>query len=462
MPDSAPALAITDITVVDVRTGERRPGQTVVVNGNRITEVGASATANVPRGATIVAGRGLFLIPGLWDMHTHAASLKGRTLRFWALFRAHGITGTREMGNDLESLRFARGEAARRPDQAPRVVWSSPMLDGDPPTYESAIAIGTAEQARARVREMKEAGFDFLKVYNGLSRDAFLALAEEARRVGIPIAGELPDAVLPNEAANSGMRSFEHLWNLFESCVPGAGPLRDDLRRLEKEGATAPASEKQRLQSRRDHLWLTGYDAVCAEDLATSLAKDGTWQVPTLAVNRSYAYFDVPPPAEDPRRRWIPAKFLTHWEKLRTETLASYGPETATAWHARYEAEQDLVRRLAQAGAGILAGSDAVDWEPYIYPGSSLHDELALLVEAGLTPLQALQSATLNPALFLGRSDLGTVESGKLADLVLLDADPLVDIRNLGRIHGVVFDGRYQARPELDALISDAIARASE
>jgi len=227
---------------------------------------------------------------------------------------------------------------------------------------------------------------------------------------------------------------------------------------MERDGA--PEEQRREVQGRRDRLWLTAYDAACSDALAARLRETETWQVPTLIVNRSYSYIDGTWPDDDPRRRWVPARFLESWAELRAETIAGYGPETAAAWHARYAAEADLVRRLARAGVGILAGSDAIDWEPFIYAGSSLHDELTLLVEAGLTPLQALQAATLGPATFLGRSDLGAVEEGKLADLVLLDADPLDDIRNVGRIHAVIFDGRLETRAELDALLADAVARA--
>jgi hypothetical protein len=203
----------------------------------------------------------------------------------WALFRAHGVTGTREMGNDMQSIRLGKTQAGQMPDRAPRVVWSSPMLDGDPPTYTSSIAIANAAQARVQVRGVHAGGIDFLKVYNGLSRESFLALAAEARQLGIPIAGEVPDAVSPHEAAASGMRSFEHLWNLFEHCVPGAAPVRDALRRPGNSAAATRA-----LQDSRDRLWLTAYDHSCSVTLTARLREAGTWQVPTLRINRTYSH----------------------------------------------------------------------------------------------------------------------------------------------------------------------------
>ena len=449
-------LAITRVTVMDVETGARLPDRTVLVEGERITAVGPSADVAVPASATVVDGTGGFLIPGLWDMHVHAAR-DGRARRFWPLFLAHGVTGVRETGSYTDSLLAWRAEAARHPERAPRIVWSSPMLDGDPPSYLHGRALRTPEEARAAVAEMQALGFDYLKVYSGLDRATFLALASEAQRRGVPIAGEVPDAVAPAEAAEAGMRSFEHLWNLFEACVPGADALRDSLRQLDR--ADAPEATRRPVREAQYRQWLGGMEAACRDALVADLAAAGVWQVPTLVVNRSYSFMDSTWSA-DPRRRWVPARVLAEWDVLREEVLAEYGPTGIAAWRARYRAEDDLLRRMAAAGVGVLAGSDASD-EPFVYAGASLHDELALLVEAGLTPLQALQAATLNPAAFLGRDDLGTVAPGRLADLVLLDADPLVDITNTQRIRAVVLNGRLMDRPTLDALLDQAEAAAT-
>lgn len=447
-------IVFRNVTLIDMQSDQAQPGMTVIVSGHRISAIGKNI--KIPKNAEVIEASGKFLIPGLWDMHTHAVSTNGRTRRFWLLFRAHGVVGTREMGNDLESLRLGREEARKFFGIAPRIVWSSPMLDGVPPTFEgSAIAIADEKEARRQVREMKAAGFDFLKIYNGLSREAFFGVADESRRVRIAIAGEVPDAVSPSEAARAGMRSFEHLWNLFESCVSGAAEPRDALRRLERENAAI--DEKRKVQDLRDQLWLTAYDARCADRLVADLRRTKTFQTPTLAINRNYSYLDEEPNRADTRRRWIPAKFLAYWDELRAETLAGYGTESRAAWRFRYKNETELVRRFQKAGIKILAGSDVTDWEPFIYPGASLHDELALLVEAGLTPFEALQTATVNPAKFLGREkERGTIEKGKFADLVLLDANPLENIANTKNIAAVVFDGKYYSKTDLENLLNEA------
>ena len=211
----------------------------------------------------------------------------------------------------------------------------------------------------------------------------------------------------------------------------------------------------------RDRLWLKGPEGGCFDRLVTTLRAHGTWQCPTVRMNRVYTTLDEDPPREDPRRAFVPARRLRLWDRTRRDTLAEYGPLTAQAWRARERAEWELLRRMAAAGIGILAGSDAGD-DPHVFPGDGLHEELAILVEAGLSPLQSLQAATLGPARYLGREgSLGSVEKGKVADLVLLDADPLVDIRNVARIRAVVFDGDLLTREDLDQLLDLARQRAA-
>lgn len=452
-----PDLVISGVTVVDVETGALRENQTVLIRGSRIAAVSSAAVPTVAPGTAEFDGRGKYLIPGLWDMHVHAARA-GRAPRFWPLFLAHGVTGVRETGSYLDSLVHWRSAARAPGTLAPRIVWSSPMLDGDPPTYEMARVVRTPADARAAVAEMQALGFDYLKIYNGLSRESFFTVADEARRRAVPIAGEVPDAVSPLEAADGGMQSFEHLWNLFEWCVPGAYALRDSLTHLSR--TDAPEAERRPVRDAQYRRWLDGYDPSCADALALHLRRAGTWQVPTLAVNRSYSFMDSTW-TEDARRRWVPAAVLAEWDELRSSTLAEYGELGITAWRARYAHEADMLRRMARAGVGMLAGSDASN-EPFVYAGASLHDELELLVEAGLSPLQALQAATLNPARYLGATDsLGTVATGRVADLVLLDANPLNDIRNTTRIRAVVLNGRLLDRPALDALLSDVRRQAN-
>ncbi|QJR37885.1 amidohydrolase family protein [Gemmatimonas groenlandica] len=223
-----------------------------------------------------------------------------------------------------------------------------------------------------------------------------------------------------------------------------AGPPRRDRR-----------AERRPLRERQWSRWLAGYDAACADTLALQLRRAGTWQTPTLVINRSYSFPDSTW-GSDAERASVAAGVLAGWDTTRAELLAEYGVQGRAAWRARWMYERQMLQRMVAAGVGVLAGSDASD-EPFVYAGSSLHEELVLLVQAGLTPLQALQAATVNPARFLSATDsLGTVAVGRLADLVLLDANPLVDIRHTTRIRGVVRDGHWLDRTALDGLLIQA------
>lgn len=453
--DPGATLAFTDVNVIDISTGVVLPHRTVRIAGEHIIDVAPFESRRWPGDVQVIPASGGYLIPGLWDMHVHAARA-GRAPRFWPLFIAHGVTGVRETGSFLDSLTYWRSVSAVSPG-APHIVWSSPMLDGNPPLYAHGLGIADVAEARATIARLEPLGFDYLKVYSGLRRDVFFALADEARQRGMTIAGEVPDAVSPGEAATAGMRSFEHLWNLFEACVPGASELRDTVSRLER--SDTPESVRRAAEAARYRLWVKGPDPECVERLAIELHAADVWQVPTLVVNRSYSRVDSLY-TDDPNRCWVPTDILEEWSATQAELISEYGPAGIAAWRARYEHEGAMLLRMAEAGVGIMAGSDASD-EPFVYAGASLHEELGLLVGAGLSPLQALQAATLNPAAYLGRSDLGRVAAGTIADLVLLDANPLDDIGNTKRIRAVVSRGRYLDRDSLDHLLASALPPAA-
>lgn len=453
--NAAPTLAFTDVNVIDVSTGAVLPHRTVRIAGEHIIDVAPFEPRRWPGDVRVIPASGRYLIPGLWDMHVHA-SRAGRAPRFWPLFIAHGVTGVRETGSYLDSLAYWRSVSAASPN-APHIVWSSPMLDGDPPAYDHGMGIASVAEAHSTIARLEPFGFDYLKIYSGLPRDVFFALAGEARRRGMIIAGEVPDAVSPGEAAAAGMRSFEHLWNLFEACVPGAAELRDSVLRLERSDAPEPVLRAA--EAARYRLWLKGPDPACVDSLADELHTAGVWQVPTLVVNRSYSRVDSTY-TDNPNRCWVPSGILEEWSATQTELISEYGPAGIAAWRARYEHEGAMLLRMAEAGVGILAGSDASD-EPFVHAGASLHEELGLLVDAGLSPLQALQTATVNPAAYLERSDLGGVAAGTIADLVLLDANPLDDISNTRRIRAVVSRGRYLDRDSLDHLLASALPPAA-
>jgi imidazolonepropionase-like amidohydrolase len=447
-------IAITNVTVIPMTGNAATSDQTILIRRGRIASIGPSSGIAVPRRAEIIDGRGKYAIPGLWDMHVHAAR-EGRARYFWPLFLAHGVTGVREMGSYLDTLVLWRRTLERRPTAGPRIIWSSPMLDGSPASWTHAIALSNAAEARAAVDSMHVRGFDFLKVYERLPRDVYLAVADQSVRRGIPFAGHLPDGVDPVTAAEAGQRSIEHGSGIYVACIPGAEALLDSVRQ-NRGDAGGSTGRVQRLVSRL----LGGPDRVTCNRVLAALAAHGTAVTPTMTVQRSYAIADTSL-RHDPRTRFAPPALVARWLSDATAARERKPAEQRDFDAAMFHRFVEFVGTMHRAGVTILAGTDASD-EPFVYAGSSLHDELELLVSAGLTPIEALAAATAKPAEFLGAADsLGTLEAGKLADLVILDADPLVNIANTRRVHAVVSRGRVIGTADIAALIDTARAEAA-
>lgn len=435
-------LALTNVTIVDVEAGGVLPGQTVVIDGSRITWTGPAAEARIPAGARVVDATGRYVIPGLWDMHVHAAR-EGRARHFWPLFAAHGVTGVREMGSYLDTLQAWRAEARRPGSGAPRIVWSSPMLDGEPTSWRHGYAVADSAAAVAAVDSMHALGFDFLKVYNRLPRDAYFAIAAHARMRGIPFAGHVPAAITAREASEAGQRSLEHMSNaLILECVPD-GPEALAAFIAARTGG-APEDSVTAALDRLRRASAAGPDEAECPGFFAGLARNGTWITPTLAQLRGASSSDEL--AADARLRYVPPVLAQRWSDDR-RPLSDDDRQIAVL-------QARAVAMAHAAGVPLLAGTDASD-EPYVFAGSSVHDEMRLLVEeSGLTPAEALRTATLNPARYLDAADsLGTVQAGRMADLVVLDANPLDDIRNTTRIFAVVADGRLIDAAERERLL---------
>lgn len=444
-PASAAAqeLALTHVTVVDVESGELRKDQTVLIRGGRIAWTGPAAEARVPAGARVMDATGKYAIPGLWDMHVHT-SREGRAAHFWPQFLAYGVTGVREMGSYLDSLQHWRARARHPGSGAPRIVFSSPMLDGDPPAWRHGYGVADSAAARTAVDSMAALGFDFLKVYSRLPRDAYFAIARRARERGIPFAGHIPRSITPLEASDAGQRSLEHLdERMYMACVRGGQPRLDAL--IDARSSGASRDSVNAALGRVIEAALAGADAETCRPVLERLRANGTWITPTLTVSRGLQ--PTPEMMADARLRYVPAGLAQRWA-----SSADSGEEADIERRVN-ERMARMVGLMQAAGVGILAGTDASD-EAYVFAGSGLHDELALLVDAGLTPLQALQAGTLNPARYLGAADsMGTVAAGRVADLLLLDADPLRDIRNTMRIFAVVHAGRLIDAAERERLL---------
>jgi imidazolonepropionase-like amidohydrolase len=441
--DGGVPLALTNATVVDVERGVLARGQTVMIRGNRIAAVGAADSTRVPTDARVVDAGGRYLVPGLWDMHVHSAAAAERE---FPLFVAHGVTGVRNMHTTVDTALALVASLKRRVASGallgPRLVANGPIVDGPRPSQPGSVALGSVEAARRAVDSLQAGGADFIKVYLQLPRDVYFALAERAKERRIPMVGHVPISVRAEEAAGAGQASLEHSDVLDWSCS-----TRGDSIRAAFLGDPRPSF----MSYRRARAALTAsWSLAACRPAIEALKRNGTWVVPTLAVAWGAAAMDSAL-IDTAVARLVPAAVSERW-------LASSRQLPAEA-HALAREElrsgMALVGALHQAGVPLLAGTDVGN--PFLVVGASLHEELGLLRRAGLSPLEALRSATIDPARFLGATDsLGTIAPGKLADLVLLDADPLADIGNTRRIRAVVANGRYLDRQALDELLATA------
>ena len=454
---SAPAWArsvvLRNATVIDVTGAPSRARATVVIAGNRIAAIGDADTVEVPSEAEVLDATGKFVIPGLWDMHVH-----WYLEEFLSLFIANGVTGARIMWGSRVHHAW-RTAIERGSLLGPRLVIGSSIIDGPKPVWPGSVTVSRADDARAAVRDAKQAGSDFIKIYDRLSRDAFLAVADEASRQSLRFAGHVPDAVSAAEAARAGQHSIEHL----SGILVASSTREDELRPAPESSSTGkPGDIGSRAADARQRstLLLESFSSTKADALFADFVRYGTWQTPTLTVLRSFAHLDDQDFRRDARLRYLPAEVTAFWEPGTDWRFRSQTAEDFALARRVYRRHLDVVGMMHRAGVDLLAGTDAMN--PFCFPGFSLHDELELLVESGLKPLDALRAATLNPARFLGKDqDYGTVEPGKVADLVLLDADPLRAIDNTRRIHAVVVDGRLLDRTALDRLLARAEASAA-
>ena len=443
----ATTVVFTGVTVVDVEAGKAVPGRTVVVTGSKITAVVAAEGFKTPAGATVVPAAGKYLSPGLWDMHVHHEFPWTGMLD---LAVANGVTGVRDLNSEPFVLAW-RDEIAAGKRVGPRIVASGKYLDaklnGQPPGRVSA---DTPDKARELVRLRKKAGADLIKVYSGLDPEVYKAVVEEAKAQGLPVAGHCPERVSALDASRLGQRSIEHLTGVAVTCSRDEAALR-------KEMAAAFTGEH-------------GYDItstypVIGKAMATpdeekeaalfaAFKKNCTWQVPTLVVQRPLAARMAP----DPRLKYTHWAYVGLWERIQANDKFGKSRESMSAY------ARATVRAMHKAGVPLLAGTDAGgSMNVRVFPGFSLADELELLVACGLTPADALRTATLNPALYLGEEKAaGRVATDMRADLVLLDADPLAAIGNVRKIAGVMANGRWFPRSELDKMLAGVAESAAK
>jgi Amidohydrolase family len=451
----AVGYAITHVTVINPGTGNPQPDRTIVVSGYTITAVVPSTEFKPTASVRLIDGHGKFVIPGLWDMHMHFRDV-GRDLK---MDIANGVIGLRNMGGVASEVLPLRDAIAQGKRVGPKIVACGPIIDG-PNSWSNpqfTISVKTADEARTTVDSLKQQGADCIKVYDALSRDSYFAIIDEAKKLGVPVVGHLPSAISVREASQAGQRSLEHGIALAGGSTVEAAYIQ---RRLDLSAFLEAMRTKNfglipaKIAS-DEAMMLDQFSQERADETYSLLARNSTFMTPTLVTQRALTFADDLDKEKDPRMQYVSAEELNWW-KPENGMLTKYRtPEYIVMRKREYDLLLKEVHRAQTMGVHLLAGTDITI--PFTYPGFSLHDELALFVKAGLTPSQALETATTNPALLLGLSKgWGRVSQGYVANFVLLNADPLKDISNTKKIDAVVLNGEFWDRAQLDEMLRDA------
>lgn len=422
-----PLLVIENCSLFDPEAGQMVPRQTIVVRGSTIERVADAGTVkNLPADATRIDGRGKFALPGLIDAHVHLvhvldyAHVTGDEIL--PLFLAAGVTSVRSTGEELVAGTLVARIAAAHPESCPRVFTCSPLLDGDPPIHRDiGRGITDPEKVRELFDELTRWDVRTVKIYAGTARPVGKSIIDESHRRGLFVTAHL-GRYSAQDAVADGVDGLEHIWSVFNYVIPAE--------------VTKEAGHRGRLDLN---------NPLC-ESLIAELVRHKTYVDPTLAVFRNMILLsDLPEINNHPDLAAVPRRLREFWPVyLKRTGCPQGGPlEDRRREFAKF---QELTGKLYRAGVPLLVGTDAP--EPNVAPGFSLHQELEMYVESGVPPAAALRGATLTNATVLGEKDrLGSITTGKLADIVLLTADPLADIRNTRRIELVIHHGKL-GRPE--------------
>ncbi|MEM7549697.1 MAG: amidohydrolase family protein [Bacteroidota bacterium] len=439
-------LVITNVNVIDVESGAIHYEMDVAIRADSILSISKNKTFDFNLVETII-GNEQFLIPGLWDMHTHA-SLNFQD--YLLLLVANGVTGIREMqdnfGITAEFLKKEKSDSLLIPE----IVTSGALVDGYPSNRPNSEVARTPEEGRQIVRKQKSAGVDFIKVYSKLKRDVYLAIADESKKQDIPFSGHIPRSVTLEDAVAAKQRSIEHFSNILEYTSSKKGYLDSIIY------GTIKNDIRQKYSMSRRAFLVETFDENRTKELNKLITDGETWICPTSVTNRMFGYINDSSFTNDPRVYYLPSAWGSNFKISQHSYFKTLSDEDFQIERNWYHLGLSVMNKMPRNK--FLAGTDI--GMIYIFPGFSLHDELQIFVEdAGFTPLEALQTATINPVIFLGiERKIGTIEKGKLANMVLLSSNPLEDINNTRKINGVFLRGKYHDSHTLK-LRTDKIAR---
>jgi imidazolonepropionase-like amidohydrolase len=450
----AQSVLLDDVTLVDVETGQLAPGQALLIRDGVIAGIGAGLAA---RDATVVDAGGAFLIPGLWDSHVHIFSSPDEPETALPLYLINGITGIRDMGAlwPVEAQQALQAQIERGEVLGPRLVLAGAWVDPSPGSWPGMFLADTPEEARAVVDRIAGEGWAAVKSYSMLDEPTYLALAEAAHEFGLPLVGHVPERVALGTAIAAGQDGMEHFGRVAMACSTAEERMLGDLRTAIEQGADQARIFE--IMAARNRIILETWEALLCEAVLARMAEAGLHVSPTLVVADFYTGNRPAPDA--PRMQMIPPEIRDAWERpdFRLEAMTD---EVRALARDSIALDRRTFLMAHEAGVPILASTDASFANPYLFHGFSLLDELDLYVEIGLTPREALLTATSAPPRFFGLTDQdGTLAPGRRADLVLLDANPLEDLATLRRPLAVIVGGRLLDRRDLDALEAQLLAQ---
>ena len=452
------AICIENISTIDPEAGLKEH-QTLIIQDGKIIKIVPSEELQLDPQNEIIDGTGKFLIPGLWDAHVHFSYIEDLAPRMFDLFMAYGITSLRDTGGKIDFVRKWKEASLANPTEIPRLMIAGPLLDGLPNVYDGSapsrpplsVGLGTVEDVVSQISLLDSIGVDLLKAYEMLSPEQFQTVTRLAKEKKLKVTGHVPLSMDVISASNAGLNSMEHLRNLELSCAANAEELLSQRQTLLRQGRNDPGGIlRSRIHQAQRETAIQNYDEAQAEKVLSVLAKNQTWQIPTLALSTGFVARPYLRPDFQTSFAYLPDSIQRQW----IQNIEAFKARPVTQFNQDYTAWiLEIVKKIHEAEIGIMAGTDCPIF--FLTPGRSLHEELAVLVKAGLSPLEALKTATLNPAKYFNlEGELGAIQENMLADLIILDANPLDDINNTLRINGVIKQGNYFDRAKLDQLLS--------
>lgn len=450
------AICIQNITTVDPTDGAR-DAQSVIIKDGKILKVAPTAELQLSEKNQIIDGTGKFLTPGLWDAHVHFAYMDYLAPRMFDLFLLYGITSVRDTGGEIMFVKKWKDAALARPTDAPRVMIAGPLLDGMPNVYDGSdpghpplsIGSGSVEALEKLVHKLDSLDVDFLKAYEMLTPEQYYKLMEMAKRLGYKVTGHVPLSMDVTGASNAGLNSMEHMRNLEISCASNAEELLIQRHAMMKKGKNLPGGVlRSSIHAAQRETAIKNYDDKKADEILQVLLKNQTWQVPTLALNTGQTRMPYSRPEWQESFTYLPDTVEAKWKSLTSQA----DPGDVSPFRKQYSDWMLMMAgKVHKTGIPMMAGTDTPIG--FLTPGLSLHEELVVMTEAGISPAEALKTATINPAKYFNlENELGSIRESQWADLLILSANPLDDIRNTQQIEAVFKQGKLLGKSELDSI----------